>query len=378
MKVYGYGAADADAALVPVRFDRPDPRPGEVAIEVMHCGVCHSDIHQCHDDWDNTVYPCVPGHEIVGRVTAVGGDGGRFAVGDLVGVGCMVNSCQTCEACKAGEEQYCTGPRGATLTYNGPTQPDGTNTYGGYSTALVVREEFVLRIPDAIDPAEAAPILCAGVTTYAPLVQHGVGKGTKVAIAGIGGLGHMAVQIAKALGANVTALTTTPDKEDAARDLGADDVIVMSDEQAVSDAEASFDVILSTIPYSHDIEPYLTMTAHDGVLHFVGLFIPTEVAFMPLLFARRTMAGSLIGGVAQTQEILDFCAEHDIRPEIQPIAMDEVNDAFQKVMDEEVRFRYVIDMATLKDNTGDLEDEADDLEAPVRGEPADGGMPAEA
>ena len=372
MTVYGYGASDSDADLVPVRFDRPDLRSGEVAFEVLYCGVCHSDIHQCHDDWDNTVWPCVPGHEIVGRVTEVGDGVTRFAEGDLVGVGCMVNSCQVCESCKAGEEQYCTGPRGATLTYNGPTQPDGTNTYGGYSTALTVREEFCLTIPEAIDPKEAGPILCAGVTTYHPLKLHGVGEGTEVAIAGIGGLGHMAVQLAQALGARVTALTTSPSKEAAAKDLGADDVIVMSDEDAVSEAEGRFDLVLSTIPYPHDVNPYVSMVAHDGTLHFVGLFMPIEnLETMPMLFKRKAIQGSLIGGVAQTQEVLDFCAEHDVRPEIQMIAMDEINEAFQRVMDEDVRFRHVIDMATLKNKTDSLD--AEELDAPVRGLPEDGG-----
>ncbi len=365
MTVTGYGTPDANTPLSPVRFERPDARAGEIALEVTHCGVCHSDIHQAHDDWENTVWPCVPGHEVVGRVTAVGEGVDGFEVGDIVGVGCMVNSCQVCEPCQAGEEQYCTGPRGATLTYNGPTKPDGSNTYGGYSTDIVARQEFVLRIPDVITPAEAAPILCAGVTTYAPLRQHDVGPGMKVGVAGIGGLGHMAVQLAKAMGAEVVALTTSPDKAEAARDLGADTVIVMNDQDALDAAEASFDLILSTIPYSHDIEPYLALTKHDGVLHFVGLFIPTEVAFMPLLFQRRTMVGSLIGGVQQTQDVLDFCAEHDIRPEISPIAMGEINEAFENVMDEDVRFRYVIDMDTLRD--ADLE-AADDLDAPDRGD----------
>ena len=366
MTVLGYGTQDADTPLAPVRFERPDVRPGEVAIEITHCGVCHSDIHQAHDDWGNTAWPCVPGHEIVGTVTAVGGGVTRFAVGDTVGVGCMVNSCQVCDPCTAGEEQYCTGPRGATLTYNGPTKPDGTTTYGGYSTDIVVREAFVLRVPDVIRPAEAAPTLCAGVTTYAPLRQHGVGPGMRVGVAGIGGLGHMAVQPAKAMGAEVTALTTTPSKADAARELGADHVIVMSDQDALDEAEASLDLVLSTIPYSHDVEPYLTLVKHDGVLHFVGLFIPTELAFMPMLFQRRTMTGSLIGGVRQTQDVLDFCAEHGIRPEVQTIAIDEVNDAWQRVVDEDVRFRYVIDMATLRDAQIDG---AQELEAPVRGEP---------
>ncbi|OZC01928.1 NAD(P)-dependent alcohol dehydrogenase [Rubricoccus marinus] len=375
MTVTGYGTADPQTPLAPVQFERPDVRAGEVAIEVTHCGVCHSDVHQCHDDWGNTVWPCVPGHEVVGRVTSVGDGVTAFAEGDIVGVGCMVNSCQTCEPCKAGEEQYCTGPRGATLTYNGPTKPDGTNTYGGYSTDIVCREEFVLRIPDAIDPAEAAPILCAGVTTYAPLRQHKVGKDTRMAVAGVGGLGHMAIQIAKAMGAHVTALTTSPGKTDDIKALGADEVIVMSDIPALGKAQASFELILSTIPYAHDVEAYLNLVAHDGVLHFVGNFIPTTVAFMPMLFQRRTMTGSLIGGVEQTQEVLDFCAEHGIRPEIKTIAMDEINEAFRRVIDEDIRFRHVIDMDTLRkaEPSG-----ATKLDAPVRGLPEDGGNAPEA
>ena len=371
MTVLGYGTPDATTPLSPVRFERPDVRPGEVVIDVTHCGVCHSDVHQCHDDWGNTVWPCVPGHEVVGTVTEVGDGVSRVSVGDVVGVGCMVNSCQTCEACTAGEEQYCSGPRGATLTYNGPTVPDGTNTYGGYSTSITVREEFVLTIPEAIDPAEAAPILCAGITTYSPLKQHEVGEGSKVAVAGIGGLGHMACQLAKALGAEVTALTTSADKVDDIRALGVDEVVVMSDIPRLGELEGAFDLVLSTIPYPHAVEPYLNLVAHDGVLHFVGNFIPTTVEFMPLLFKRRTIAGSLIGGIEQTQEVLDLCAEHDIRPEIQIIEIDEVNEAFQRVVNESIRFRHVIDMASLKRKGDDLE--ADEIDAPVRGLPEDGG-----
>ena len=372
MTVIGYGASDKKADLAPVRFERPAIRPGEVSFDVLYCGVCHSDVHQCHDDWGNTVWPCVPGHEIVGRVTEVGDGVTRFAAGDLVGVGCMVNSCQTCDACQAGEEQYCTGPRGATLTYNGPTDPDGTNTYGGYSTALTVREEFCLTIPDAIDPTHAGPILCAGITTYHPLKYHDVGPGMEVAIAGIGGLGHMAIQIAKALGARVTALTTSPSKADPVKELGADDVLVMDDEDAVADAEGRFDLILSTIPYAHDVNPYVSMVAHDGTLHFVGLFMPVEeLETMDILFKRKALMGSLIGGVAQTQEVLEFCAEHDIRPEIEIISIAQVNDAFQRVKDEDVRFRHVIDMATLHEVAGTIEAEA--IDPPVRGLPEDGG-----
>ena len=375
MTVYGYGTADPAKPLAPVQFERPDLRAGELAIDVTHCGVCHSDVHQCHDDWGNTVWPCVPGHEVVGTVTEVGSGVTKFSKGDTVGVGCMVNSCQTCEACQAGEEQYCSGPRGATLTYNGPTKPDGTNTYGGYSTAIVAREEFVLQIPKAISPAEAAPILCAGVTTYAPMKQHGIGKGSKVAVAGIGGLGHMACQIAKALGAEVTALTTSPGKMEDIKALGVDDVIVMSDVPKLGEHEGAFDLVLSTIPYPHKVEPYLNLVAHDGVLHFVGNFIPTTVEFMPLLFKRRTIAGSLIGGVRQTQDVLDLCAEHNIRPEIRLIEMGEINEAFERVMDEDIRFRHVIDMASFHKKGSGLDTKT--LGAPVRGLPEDGGMPAD-
>lgn len=371
MTVTGYGTADPTTPLSPVRFERPDLRPGEVTIEVTHCGVCHSDVHQCHDDWGNTVWPCVPGHEVVGRVTEVGEGVSGFSEGDIVGVGCMVNSCQTCPQCEAGEEQYCSGPRGATLTYNGPTVPDGTNTYGGYSTSITVREEFVLRIPEAIDPAEAAPILCAGITTYAPLKQHGIGEGSKVAVAGIGGLGHMACQLAKALGAEVTALTTSAGKVEDIEALGVDDVIVMSNVPKLGEHAGAFDLVLSTIPYPHKVEPYLNLVKHDGVLHFVGNFIPTTVEFMPLLFKRRAIMGSLIGGVAQTQEVLDFCAQHDIRPEIRTIQMDEVNEAFERVMNEDIRFRHVIDMASLKESADGLD--ASELDPPVRGLPEDGG-----
>ena len=370
MTVTAYGTSEPTAPLAPVTFERPNPRAGEVAIHVTHCGVCHSDVHQCHDDWGNTVWPCVPGHEVVGRVTSVGEGVTTFSEGDIVGVGCMVNSCQTCEPCQDGEEQYCTGPRGATLTYNGPTKPDGTNTYGGYSTDMVVREEFVLRIPASIAPEEAAPILCAGVTTYAPLRQHDVSEDVKVAVAGIGGLGHMAVQLAKAMGAEVTALTTSADKREDIEALGADHVIVMSDAPALGEAEASFDLVLSTIPYPHPVEPYLKLVAHDGVLHFVGNFIPTTVELMPLLFQRRTLTGSLIGGVAQTQEVLDLCAEHGIRPEITTIPITEINDAFEHVQNKDPRFRYVIEMDSLRE--ADTSD-AKEVDAPVRGLPEEGG-----
>ena len=259
----GYGTHASDQKLRPVTFEREPIRAGEVLIDITHCGVCHSDIHQCADDWENTVWPCVPGHEIVGKVTEVGDGVSKFAVGDTVGVGCMINSCQLCDACKAGDEQYCSGPISCTLTYNGPKLADGTNSYGGYSDSITVREEFVLAIPAAISPAEAAPILCAGVTTYQPMKHFGLKAGQTLGVAGIGGLGHMAVQIGKALGAKVTAFTTSADKSDAIIALGADTVVVMDDEGMVKGAAQSLDMMIDTIPYPHDLADYLALRGHQ-------------------------------------------------------------------------------------------------------------------
>ena len=370
MNVIGYGAASADSELAPVVFDREDVRAGEVEIEITPCGVCHSDLHQCRDDWGNTVFPCVPGHEVVGRVTRVGEGVGRFAEGDVVGVGCMANSCQECEPCKAGDEQYCAGPKSCTLTYNGPKLPDGTNTYGGYSSGIVVREEFVLRIPDAIEPAKSAPILCAGVTTYNPMKHFGLKAGQRLGVAGIGGLGHMAVQIGKALGAHVTALTTSAEKRDEIRSLGADEVIVMSDEDAVEEAAQSLDLLIDTIPYGHDISPYVGLMKPNSTLCMVGnmIEIPT-FSPGPLVFNRIALSGSLIGGIADTQEVLDLCAEHGIRPEIELIEIDAVNEAFERMKDEDVRFRHVIDMRSLASRRAELSGSATRIDDPERGEP---------
>ena len=370
MDTYGYGTESADAKLGPVRFEREQARAGEVEIEITHCGVCHSDLHQCRDDWENTVYPCVPGHEIVGRVTRVGDGVTAFAQGDVVGVGCMVNSCQQCEPCRAGDEQYCAGPKSCTLTYNGPKLPDGTNTYGGYSTNIVVREEFVLRIPDAIEPELAAPILCAGVTTYNPMKHFGLQAGQTLGVAGIGGLGHMAVQIGKALGAKVVALTTSPEKADEVRKLGADEVVVMSDEDAVEGAAMSLDLLIDTIPYGHDISPYLSLMKPNTTIATVGNM--TEMpGFVPgpMVFNRIAISGSLIGGIADTREVLELCAEHGIRPEIELIEIDGINDAFERMKAEDVRFRHVIDVSSLASRTGELEADAKRIDAPTRGEP---------
>lgn len=364
MRVHGYAAHKAGASLKPVQFDRAPLLAGEVAIAISHCGVCHSDLHQVNDDWDNTVWPCVPGHEIVGTVSAVGDGVNRFKAGERVGVGCMINSCQTCDACQRGDEQYCSGPKSCTLTYNGPKVPDGTNSYGGYSNAIIVREEFVLKIPDAISDAEAAPILCAGVTTYQPMKHFGLKPGMRAGVAGIGGLGHMALQIAKALGAEVVALSTKAEKEADARALGADQFIDMGDEAAVTGAKESLDFLISTIPYPHDLNPYITLMKPNSTVAIVGNLIEfPKIEMGPVVMNRITIAGSLIGGVADTQEILDLAAEKGIRPHIELIAMADIDDAFKRMKKEQVRFRHVIDMSTLE-----ADEDAEVIDPPVRGE----------
>lgn len=369
MKTYAFGTKDKSASLKPVSFDRVDVRAGEIEIEITHCGVCHSDLHQARDDWGNSVYPCVPGHEIVGTVSRIGAGVSKFCKGDIVGVGCMVNSCQTCDACKRGEEQYCSGPKSCTLTYNGPKKPDGTNTYGGYSTGIIVREEFIVKIPDAISPAEAAPILCAGVTTYSPMKHWGLKAGQTLGVAGIGGLGHMAVQIGKALGAEVVALTTSPEKAAEAKKLGASKVIDMSDEAGVEEAALSLDMMINTIPYGHDITPYLSLIKPNGVLAMIGNFIEVKrFSPAPMAFHRITFAGSLIGSVAETREVLDICVKHNIRPQIEMIDIGDINAAWSRMENEDVRFRQVIDMASLKKLSKGDDSEFETLEAPTRGE----------
>ena len=374
MTVIGYGALAAHQELEPVSFDREPLGDGEVEIDIAFCGVCHSDIHQCANDWENTVWPCVPGHEIVGTVTKIADGVTKFGIGDTVGVGCMVNSCQVCDACKAGEEQYCTGPKSATFTYNGPKLPDGTNSYGGYSDSIIVREEFVLRIPDAIEPVKAAPILCAGVTTYSPMKHFGLKPGQILGVAGIGGLGHMAVQIGKALGATVIAFTTSTDKIDAVKALGADKVVIMADEKAVSAAALSIDMMIDTIPYPHDLGNYLGFMKPGSTLVVVGNMMQFA-AFNPgpMVFNRIAVAGSLIGGIADTQEALNLCAEHGIRPEIEIINIADINDAFARIKGEDVRFRHVIDMSSLAAEYAATENGREHLDAPTRGDPINRG-----
>lgn len=344
----GYAAKTTSAPLAPLPFNRREPRPDDVAIEVMYCGVCHSDIHQVNNDWGFAVYPVMPGHEIVGKVTAIGSDVSQYKVGDLVGVGCMVDSCRECSACKEDLEQYCL--EGFTQTYGSPDRIDGTTTMGGYSDSIVVREAFVVRIPENLDPASAAPLLCAGITTYSPLQHYGVEPGDKVGILGMGGLGHMGIKFAKAMGAEVTLFTRSEAKAAEARRQGADHVIVSTDAEQMKAAAGHFDFLLDTIPVKHDLNPYLETLRFDGVHILVGLIEPIEPALdaFNLVFKRRVLAGSLIGGIAETQEMLDFSAEHGITCDIEMLDIKNINEAFERVVKGDVKYRFVIDMKTLK------------------------------
>lgn len=344
----GFGAKDADAELAPMRLERRALRADDVAIDIDYCGICHSDLHQVRNDWRNTVYPCVPGHEIVGRVKAVGAEVTRFAVGDVVAVGCMVDSCQKCAACEDGEEQHCV--EGVTATYNGKDRQTRQNTLGGYSDHIVVRDRFVLRVPDGLDVRYAAPLLCAGITCWTPLREWEVGRGMKVAVVGLGGLGHMGVKLAAALGAEVTIVTTSPSKGEDARKLGASNVLISTDSEAVKAAANRFDLILNTIPTGHNVNPYLAMLDRRGVMVLVGAIDSLEPLFGGLLMRNsRIVAGSAIGGIPTTQELLDFCAEHDILPLCEMIDIRDINKAYERMLANDVKYRFVIDMASLKD-----------------------------
>lgn len=353
--VKGYGASGSligGKTLEPMDIERHTPKEDEVLIEILYCGVCHSDIHQVENDWKNTIYPCVPGHEIVGKVIQAGSGVTKFRKGDTVGVGCMIDSCGQCSSCQGGEEQYCIGPVSWTATYNGYMKPDGSgyNTFGGYSTHITVKESFVLSIPANMDISAAAPVLCAGVTTYSPMKRQGIKTGDHVGVVGIGGLGHMAVKIAKAMGAKVTAITQHEEKREAALAIGADAVLVSEDKEAMKAAEISMDFIIVTIPDPFDINPYVCLLAPHGSLVTVGLLAPYKAGTNNMEVAKlnRSVGGSLIGSIAETQEVLDFCAQHGIAPEVELIDIRKVNDAYDHIMKEEVRFRYVIDMASLK------------------------------
>ncbi|WMS87800.1 NAD(P)-dependent alcohol dehydrogenase [Pleionea litopenaei] len=343
MKTIGYAAHNAQSNLEPFHFEHRALRENDVAIEILYSGICHSDLHQVHDDWGGSLYPMVPGHEIVGRVIEVGSQVKNYAVGDSVAVGCMVDSCQSCDQCDAGEEQFCR--KGMTPTYNGKDRHTGELTYGGYAKHIVVREEFVLRVPDALDITRAAPILCAGITTYSPLKEFNVTKGSRVGVVGLGGLGHMAVKLAKALGATVTVITHSASKIDQAKTLGAQQTLLSSDQDAMQAASGSLDLIINTVPVKHDLNPYLPLLDVKGMMVMVGQIGPVEEPnIAPMIMGRRGIVGSLIGGIPQTQEVLDFCAKHDIHPECELIKMQDINDAFKRLANGEVSHRLVIDM----------------------------------
>ena len=345
----GYAAHSATTPLKPFSFERRTPGQLDVAMDILHCGVCHSDLHTVRGEWGNTVFPSVPGHEIVGRVTAVGDLVSKFKVGDIVGVGCMVDSCQHCAPCADGLEQYC--ENGFTGTYNGPEQGSGANTYGGYSNHLVVRESFVLRVShDAADLAAVAPLLCAGITTYSPLMQWKVGPGHKVGIVGLGGLGHMGVKIAAAMGAHVVLFTTSGDKREDALRMGAKEVVISKNAEEMAAHTGSFDFILNTVAAPHNLDAFLVLLKLDGTMTLVGAPAtphPSPGVFN-LIMKRRRLAGSLIGGIRETQEMLDFCAKHRIISDIEVIHMDQIDTAFERMLKSDVKYRFVVDMATLK------------------------------
>ncbi len=338
-------APSAGAAFGKTTIERRGVRADDVQIDIAYCGICHSDVHQVRDEWGGSIFPMVPGHEIAGVVTAVGAEVERFSVGDRVGVGCMVDSCGECEYCVAGEEQFCV--KGNVQTYNG-REYDGTPTYGGYSRQIVVKDRFVVHIPESLELQDAAPLLCAGITTYVPLKHWGVGEGTKVAVVGMGGLGHVGVQIAAAMGAEVTVLSQTLSKKDDGLRFGAKEYYATSDRETFKQLRSSFDLILNTVSANFDINAYLRLLRVDGTLVTVGAPPdPYEVQAFALIGGRRRLAGSAIGGLPDTQEMLDFCAEHGVRPAIELIAADAVDGAYERVVSSDVRYRFVIDAATI-------------------------------
>lgn len=345
--VKAFGNEAADAPLGGLNIQRRTPTPHDVEIEIAYCGVCHSDLHTAKNEWHNTIYPCVPGHEIVGKIVRVGSHVTKFKVGDLAGVGCMVDSCRECEHCKEGLEQYC--EVGNIGTYNSPDKYLKTQTYGGYSESIVVDESFVLRIPDNLDLAATAPLLCAGITTYSPLRHWNVGPGKKVGIVGIGGLGHMGVKIAKAMGAEVIVFTTSESKFEDARRLGADDVVLSKDPEQMKRYAGKLHFVLDAVSAEHDINAYLALVKVDGALALVGApENPLPVAAFSLIPQRKSFAGSMIGGIAETQEMLDFCGEHNITSDIEMINIQDINQAYERLLKGDVKYRFVIDMASIK------------------------------
>ncbi|QIK55519.1 NAD(P)-dependent alcohol dehydrogenase [Dysgonomonas sp. HDW5B] len=346
VKAFGTIAADAD--LKEMSIERREVTAKDIEIEILYCGVCHSDLHTARNDWGGSVYPVVPGHEIVGRVTKVGNEVTKLKVGDLAGVGCLVDSCRECNSCDHDLEQYCLN--GFTGTYNGHDKHLGGHTFGGYSQKVVVDEHFVLKIPTNLNLAAVAPLLCAGITTWSPLRHWKVGKGSKVAVVGLGGLGHMAIKLAKGLGADVTLFSRSEGKVKDGKELGADNVVISTDAEQMKSVLGKFDLIIDTVPYAHDVNPYVATLAISGTLVLVGYLgdLDPMLNTVPMIMGRRAVAASVIGGIAETQEMLDFCGEHNIVSEIEIINMQDINTAYERMLKSDVRYRFVIDMDSLK------------------------------
>ena len=346
--VKAFGTEASDAPLKQMNIERREITAKDIEIEILYCGVCHSDLHTARNDWGGTNYPAVPGHEIVGKVTSVGSEVTKLKVGNLAAVGCLVDSCRECDSCQHDLEQYCSN--GFTGTYNGRDKHLGGHTLGGYSEKVVVDEHFVLKVPANLDLAAVAPLLCAGITTWSPLRHWKVGTGSKVAVVGLGGLGHMAIKLAKGLGAEVTLFSRTPDKKQDALDLGADEVIISTDNHQMNAVKGKFDLIIDTVPYGHNVNPYVSTLNFSGTLVLVGYLGGLEPVLntVPMILGRKSVAGSLIGGIAETQELLDFCGEHNIVSEIEIIKIEEINEAYERMIKSDVRYRFVIDMASLK------------------------------
>jgi uncharacterized zinc-type alcohol dehydrogenase-like protein len=341
-----YAAKTARSPLESFLIERRPVGATDIQIEIDYCGVCHTDLHFVNNDWGMSEYPIVPGHEIVGRVSAIGAEVTKFKVGDSAAVGCMVKACGECESCKKGQEQYCLN--GFTATYNSPTEDPGSFTYGGYSKSIVADESFVLSMPDNLDLKATAPLLCAGITTYSPMKHWNAGPGMKVGVVGLGGLGHMGVKFAHALGAHTVMITTSPEKGDNAQSLGADEVLLSTDSDAMAKEMGQFDFILNTIPVNHAIDPYLDLLKVDGTMCVVGAVEPLEkVNAAQLIFGRKTLVGSLIGGIKETQEMLDFCGEKEIVSDVEMIQINEINHAFERLVKSDVKYRFVIDMKSL-------------------------------
>lgn len=348
VKVLGYGIQKAKTKLAPYNFERRDLRNNDVEIDILYCGVCHSDIHQVENDWGVSHYPLVPGHEIIGKVIRVGSSVTKFTIGDIVGVGCMVDSCQHCDPCKHGLEQYC--EEGNTQTYNDFDRHDHKLTFGGYSEKIIVSDKFVLKIPKGLALESAAPLLCAGITTWSPLKHWNVGKNSRIAVVGLGGLGHMALKLAKGLGADVTLFTRSPGKEQDAIRLGANHIVLSTQEDQMKAVKGKFDLIIDTVPNVHDINPYISTLSLNGTLVLVGYLgdLDPFLNTVPLIWGRKSVAGSVIGGIAETQEMLDFCGKHNIIPDTELIDIQYINEAYNRMKKSDVKYRFVIDMQSLK------------------------------